>query len=186
MESIEEWKPIIGYESAYEISTYSRIRSLDRIVKSNKYGTRKINSKILTPSNNGEGYLRVGLYKNSVYKHLLVSVLVAKHFIPNPLNLPIVDHIDGNPANNAISNLQWISHSDNVIKGHYVDCNNKSKKAIKPILQYTKQLEFVAEHKSISKAQRLFTPNSSVGVIANNLRNPKIYKSAYGFIWKYK
>lgn len=60
-----------------------------------------------------DGYHRVTLYKDNKPKHCPVHRLVAETFIPNPENKPTVNHIDGNKANNSISNLEWSTHSEN-------------------------------------------------------------------------
>ena len=59
------------------------------------------------------GYYQVGLYKNNVEKKLYLHRLIALTFIPNPENKPVVDHIDENKLNNNISNLRWVTHSEN-------------------------------------------------------------------------
>ena len=66
-----------------------------------------------TPPNKQVGYLQVSLWKNNVGYHHYVHRLVAKAFIPNPLNLPEVNHIDGNRQNNHVTNLEWVDSSGN-------------------------------------------------------------------------
>ena len=74
-----------------------------------------------------DGYLRVKLSKDGVKRSEYVHRLVARHFIPNPNNLPQVNHLDENPQNNIVSNLQWVSakennnyglHNERVAKAH--------------------------------------------------------------------
>lgn len=65
------------------------------------------------------GYLSVMLYKNSISKQYYIHCLVAKTFIENPLNYPMINHIDGNKQNNNITNLEWCSFSHNM--KHYRD-----------------------------------------------------------------
>jgi len=69
----------------------------------------KISNKFLKPQNNRNGYLRVYIAGKLYYVHRLV----AKKFIPNPDNLPCVDHIDGDKTNNDVSNLRWVTHMTN-------------------------------------------------------------------------
>ena len=101
------WKSISGF-AKYEISKCGRVRN----------ATTK---RILTPIDNGRGYLRVGLQKNSRRNLRLIHVLLANAFIENPHNKPFVDHIDGLKQNNCLENLRFATHADNM--------KNKSKRA---------------------------------------------------------
>lgn len=101
----EEWRDVPGYESQYSVSSLGRVA-----VKSCRSTTLL----------KGEGnntllhYLRVDLYSHSKRKRVAIHRLVAEVFIPNPDNLPFVDHIDGNPHNNSVSNLRWVTRQQNV------------------------------------------------------------------------
>ena len=86
-------------------------------------------NRFLKPGKSNRGYLRVGLNKDKTVKWVHVHRLVAEAFIPNPDNLPTVDHIDGNKLNNNVENLQWLSQSDNCKKS----IPNREK-AFKPII----------------------------------------------------
>lgn len=109
---MEIWKDIIGYEELYQVSNKGRIRSLDRISYHSKYGTWKRKGKILSITNHKiGGYQSVWFPKS---KTMFVHRLVAQAFIPNPNNYPIVMHIDNNPANNNVSNLQWGTQTHNM------------------------------------------------------------------------
>lgn len=112
----EIWKPIPGYEGCYEISTYGQIKSLDRYVTFNsrvshdgqitvpKHG-KIISQRYLSK---GRRYLLATLFNaDSVRKDCQVHRLVAITFIPNPDNLPCVNHKDENPENNHVNNLEW-------------------------------------------------------------------------------
>jgi hypothetical protein len=70
----------------------------------------------LHPNLSNRGYLRANLSKDKTVKQLSVHRLVAEAFIPNPDNLPQVDHIDGNKLTNHVENLRWISQSENCRK----------------------------------------------------------------------
>lgn len=65
-------------------------------------------------SNDAYGHQIVDLYINGKRQHRYVAVLVAEAFIPNPNGFPEVRHIDGNPYNNHVSNLEWGTHADNM------------------------------------------------------------------------
>lgn len=96
---MEVWKPVVDYENLYEVNNYGDIRSL--------YSKKK---NILKPYINRKGYKVVTLCKNGEQKTLLVHRLVAKAFIPNPDNLPCINHKDENGSNNNVSNLEWCSY----------------------------------------------------------------------------
>ena len=90
----EIWKPIEGYEGLYEISSYGRVKSLRRNI-------------ILIPKKELTGYLRCNLYLNKNMKTVSIHRLVAQAFIPNPDNLPQVNHKDEDKSNNRVDNLEW-------------------------------------------------------------------------------
>lgn len=103
MNSEEIWKPVVGYEGLYEVSSYGRVRSLDRYDRMNRF----CEGRILKLCANRLGYLKAGLCSNDKKKQYLVHRLVAEAFIPNPNNLPIINHKDENPSNNNVDNLEW-------------------------------------------------------------------------------
>lgn len=108
----EIWKPIPGYEGYFEASTQGQIRSVDRIAKG-RWGAAKRKSRILTPNNTGNGYQQVKFSIDGNKSQPLVHRLIAETFIPNPNNLPQVNHKDGNKENNRADNLEWCSASYN-------------------------------------------------------------------------
>lgn len=140
----EIWKPIKNYENLYEISNLGNVKSLDRVIIS-KNGVKKlIKGKINKLGLTHSGYVSVSLYKNSEQKIFRVHRLVAEAFIPNPNNLPQVNHIDENKENNNVDNLEWCSVSENGLR--------KTKKGEKKILQYDNKGNFIKEWKSIKEA----------------------------------
>ena len=115
---IEEiWKPIEGYEGLYEVSNTGRVRSLDKYDSMNRF----LRGRILRLFTDGLGYLRAQLYSNSKRKSFLVHRLVAQAFIPNPDNLPQVNHRDENPSNDNVDNLEWCDGKYNVNYGTRID-----------------------------------------------------------------
>lgn len=94
----EIWKPIEGFDG-YMVSNHGRVN-----------GKRKM----LKPSGGTTGYLHVTLFKNGERHTKLVHRLVADAFIPNPNNLPVVNHIDENRANNHVENLEWTTQEGNI------------------------------------------------------------------------
>lgn len=97
----EIWKEIPGYEKKYKVSNLGNVYS-------NKH------KRILKPYKVRKGYLRVDLFDSKfVRKHQKVHRLVAMAFIPNPDNKPQINHIDGNSANNCVTNLEWCTNDEN-------------------------------------------------------------------------
>lgn len=106
----EEWRDVVGYDGKYSVSNNGVVLSNYRF----NFG-RKIENKIfLKPQINPQGYYMNVLYNgNPPHKHHTVHRLVATAFIPNPNNLPCINHLDGNKINNAVDNLEWCSYSRN-------------------------------------------------------------------------
>ena len=113
----EEWKPVVGYEGRYEVSNLGRVRSVGRTVI-DKVGRRQVwPSIVLSAFLNLEGRIQVSLWKDNRKKILQVHRLVAMAFLPNPDNLPQVNHKDENPQNNRVDNLEWCTNKYNVNYG---------------------------------------------------------------------
>ena len=106
---MEEWKDIIGYEGIYQISNKGRVKSLNRIDSRG----HKVNEKILRPGKRNN-YLHVRLCKDGKFKDYKIHRLVAQAFLPNPDNLPVVNHKDENKLNNNVENLEWCTQKYNV------------------------------------------------------------------------
>lgn len=114
----EIWKDIPGFEGSYQASTLGRIRSLDRTIirrASSRRGSyeAKLKGKILTQVTGVQGYQFVPLGKE--FPSRRVHQLIAKTFIENPDNKPMINHIDGNVKNNRIDNLEWCTNQENQV-----------------------------------------------------------------------
>lgn len=103
-----KWLPIKDYEDLYEVSNEGQIRSL-----CGRYGFHKI----LKQGKGSRGYSVVSLCRKGEQKTVNVHRIVAITFIPNPHNLPCINHKDGNRQNNSVSNLEWCSYYYNNVYG---------------------------------------------------------------------
>ena len=169
---MEEWKSISGYEGRYQVSNLGNIRSL-------------ISNKILKPRVDKDGYLKVILYsEDKSRREYRLHRLVAETFIPNPNDLPQVNHIDENKTNNSVSNLEWCTSKQNANHGtrndrivpYLIDNGVKSAKAVQ---QYNKNGTFIKTWDSLRSVEReLKIPHNNI--IAAIRRNG----SAGGFVWK--
>ena len=92
MSEVETFVEIEGFEN-YEVSNLGKVRNM-------KTG------RILKPSLNHNGYLRLWLYENNKRKHLFLHKIIATTFIDNPEGKPCVNHIDENKLNNDLNNLE--------------------------------------------------------------------------------
>lgn len=113
----EVWKDVVGYEGLYQVSSLGNIKILGKqVVDCGKGGTvrkRYFKSRLMRLQVNAQGYYTVSLTKDRRQHNKLVSRLVAEAFIPNPNNLPCVNHKDENPKNNSVSNLEWCTRAYN-------------------------------------------------------------------------
>lgn len=194
----EIWKDINGYEGLYQVSNFGQVKSVSRI----DFNGHKIKQRILKCALN-KGYLSVVLFKNGIPTNFKIHRLVAKAFLPNPYNLPCVNHKDENKTNNIVlinedgsidyekSNLEWCTHKYNSNYGTRnikISLNTKGKHfnrrdLSKPILQYDKTGQLLKEWPSASEIQRAIGVNSSA--ICKCCRNVSSYLSAGGYIWRF-
>lgn len=108
----EKITSIQGYEGLYSITNFGRIWSHGRISKFGR-NYKNYKAKFLKLNINVPGYYYVNLYKDNNIKNCMVHILVATHFIPNPDNLPEVNHKDGNKLNCRKDNLEWCTDREN-------------------------------------------------------------------------
>ena len=109
----EEWKNITNYKGLYRASNYGNVRSLDRKVNGRTGTPKCVRGVVLSPVRNGK-YSNVTLCKDGKGKTTLVHRIIASTFIKNPENKPFVNHLDSNSRNNAVDNLEWVTHQENV------------------------------------------------------------------------
>ena len=169
---MEKWKNVIGYENSYLISSYGRIKSLDRLVVGKNNGKYFFKGKILKAGIDSDGYLHFGLSKNSKGKTLKAHRLVAIHFIEND-NLKEkkqINHKDGNKKNNYYKNLEWCDGFHN-IKHAY---NNNLIKSKKGENHYRSKLT----EKQVIEILEIYSKGTTYKQLS------KIFNVSYGVIWK--
>ena len=157
----EEWRDIKGFERLYQVSNLGNVR---RII-----GKKE---RIVKQSPNNQGYLRLTLCKNNVKYSKRVHRLVAEAFLPNPDNLPEVNHKDECKTNNRADNLEWCT----------AQYNHDYSQSI-PIIQYSKDGVFIKVWKSMREAAREL--NIQQGHIGRCCKNLYGFKTAGGYIWRY-
>jgi hypothetical protein len=195
----EIWKPVVGYEGLYEVSNLGRVKSLGNTLKCSRFkGIVTIMRQEVTKL----GYCRVALRKDKKYKHWSVHRLVAITFLPNPDNLPVVNHKDENPSNNCVDNLEWCTHQYNLTYGtarkrgaetfkksnvgkchYYKGLATKNRLKVgsyeKPVHQIDPVTgDIIQTFRSISEAERTFNTKHVTSVV--NGRRPR----AKGYFWK--
>ena len=116
---IETWKPVKDYEGHYEVSSFGRIKSLARMRKGRGNSLVPLRERIMMLKTSKSGYCVVHLLNHGDTCWPSVHRLVANAFIQNPENKPTVNHIDADKKNNNVLNLEWATHSEQMV--HAVD-----------------------------------------------------------------
>ena len=110
----EVWRDIPEFEGYYQVSNLGRVKSLIGW-NGRKYINRE---RIIKPTLTSTGYYKVDLKKNGKRKVYKLHRAIAQAFIPNPERKPFINHIDGNPLNNDIANLEWCTNQENIRHGY--------------------------------------------------------------------
>ena len=190
----EIWKDIEGYEGFYKISNFGNVLSLN-------YGKHGY-AKQLVPKVNNSGRLWVELAKYGDKRQFLIHRLVGNAFIPNPDNLPQINHKDENIKNNCVENLEWCTNDYNLM---YTYKRHPEKYNVKDIMHggYAKHRRNHARKNESRKGIRINQLDSD-GNIVKCWDNSRIIfvetgmsdwsiseccrgkrKTAYGFRWQY-
>ena len=144
----EIWKDVDKYPN-YQVSNFGRARTKTRIVECFRTKFKTLNGQLLHPSTDKKGYKRISLRDGKRQKTADLHRLVALAHIPNPENKPFINHIDGNPGNNHISNLEWCTREENQQHAKYI-----LKRKFGTQCQKIRCLETGKEYESIKNAWR--------------------------------
>ena len=137
-------------------------------------------NKELKPYIRNDGYVIISLSKGGKKYKCYLHRLVAETFIPNPDNLPQVNHKDENKSNNCVSNLEWITPKDNCNYGTRNERQGLGHS--KPIEQYDLEGNFIKEWNSAAQVER------DLGFNHSNISKCCLgqQKTAYNYKWRYK
>ena len=176
--SNEIWRDIVGYEDTHQVSNLGRVRVKERVINTST-GKRKYKSKLLSIQTSVEGYKFVILIVNNNRKTAYIHRLIAEAFIPNPDNLPCVNHRDEDKSNNSIENLEWCTVAYNNTYGTRLERVSKTRS--KSIIQYSLDGTFIRIWDSTREAAKF------IGCCRENINRCLIgvTNTAYGFKWKY-
>lgn len=176
--TMEIWKDVVGFEGLYKVSNQGNIKSLDRQVNVSRGSKRIVKGKQLMPYSTQRKnclYKGVVLYKDTKKHRKTVHRIVAEAFIPNPHNLPCVNHKDENRFNNAADNLEWCDVKYNNNYGTRLQrIGDKHKK---PVVCVTTGRHF----ESIKQASQIMgIERTEIGNMCNGRKaNTKGYKFAF-------
>lgn len=182
----EVWEDIPEYEGFYKVSNLGRVKSLPR------NGTIQ-QERIMINKITKQGYVTVHLRKLGVSKYLKIHRLVALTFLNNPENKPQVNHKDGNKENNNLSNLEWMTVSENVQHAFDTGLNTVCLEQIaearrKSNISCTKRVaKFDLEGNELERFDSMTEARKSLGKSSSSMlaRSCTQGKTAYGFMWRY-
>lgn len=195
----EIWKDVVGYEGYYKVNQFGVVKSMERLVPQGS-GLRHVKEKIKAINLSPYGYPYVTLCKNRKSKNVLLHIILAKAFIPNPENKPHVDHIDTNTKNYSLENLRWVTpkeNANNPLTLSHCRQNTYSSEALqkrlvtrklkgcntapKTVYQFDICGKFIRMYDSINDAQRQTSVDrNTIGLACKGKRY-----SAGGFLWSY-
>jgi hypothetical protein len=172
----EIWKDAKGYENLLKVSNFGNVFRKEREWITGKGLKRKFDGKVINPSIM-KGYCYVCIDK----KQKLLHRIIAETFIPNPNNLPQVNHINGLKKDNRIKNLEWISAGDNQKHAYKYNLKRPTRKLAKLIFQYDLMGNFVKTWDCITDAHKAGYQRSAIIKCAKGKQS-----TSYGFKWTYE
>ena len=161
-------KDIKGYEGIYAITEEGKVWSYPKKSKANQKG------KWLSPGEGGKyrkigrGYKQVVLYKNSKKENRRIHRLVAETFIPNPFNKKQINHIDSNTKNNLISNIEWVTQSENInhaIKNGFKKSSIKSRETARIICARNNKLKRTLSYETAQEIRKQYLKEKKYGTV---------------------
>lgn len=180
----EIWKPIKNFEQSHLISNFGRVKSLSRKIPSKNNSFRISKEKILINNLLKNNYHSIQLCNKG--KRFQIHRLVAQAFIPNPLNKPCVNHIDGNGLNNNVYNLEWVTYSEN--EKHSYDILGK-KANINNLKNYSDDWDDILIFKGVKircSNRKLILKHLKSGLIISDLKDKIKPMPIYSFISELK
>ena len=176
---IEEWRDIANFEGLYLISNLGHVKSVERY-KRNNAGTQFINERLRVLTPDKDGYLKVCLSKDGKRYVRSVHRLVAEAFIPNPDNLPVINHKNEDKQDNKVENLEWCTVRYNTMYG--TGRIRTSMKQGKPVEQMDLDGNVIDEFYSMCVAAKITgIPQPNIHKVCNGVR-----QTAGGYKWRYK
>lgn len=200
---MEEWKDIEGWEGKYQVSNYGDIKRLERDITDSLGRTKHYTEKIFHPHKANNGYTRVSFGTERDLTHRVV----AKAFLPNPRNLPEVNHKDGHRKdfnfagtkenNYEDGNLEWVDRKENMLHASRTGLINKDskkrkistalnqkksvEKALRPVALLDDENNILSIFRNIKIAGEITNiPQQNIGEVCRGNRD-----SAGGFKWEY-
>lgn len=171
-DNVEQWTPI--YNGLYSVSNLGNVKANARDIET-KTGVRHYKEKILKPEMTQDGHLRIVLSEAGKRKRVFVHRLVAEAFIPNPDNLPIINHKDENPSNNEVSNLEWCTVLYN---NNYNERNKRiGDKEGHNVCVYDKDNNYIDSFPSITKVAKTY--NLSLTTLWRGLQDGRMINNYY-------
>ncbi len=174
MKTVEQWRPVKGYEGKYVVSNLGNVMSLPRTYVDKDGSFCTVDGMTLTKTDDTRGYDRVSIGK---HKQRRVHRLVAEAFIPNPLNLPEVNHKDGNKKNNAVTNLEWVTHQGNIVHAVETGLFGERAKKATPEIVAAIRAEYVPydrEHSTIALGKKYGIDPAYVWRIINGQKRKRL------------
>lgn len=178
----EVWKDVVGYEGRYKVSNYGRVKSLARSFKAGFLFIHRADF-ILKYNKSNLGYFRVFLFIGKNKKMFSVHRLIALAFIPNPNNLPYINHKNEDKRDNRIENLEWCTAKYNTNYGTARERGiiNRMRLYSKTICQYERNGKFIKKYDNLKNVTEIFGYDRHP---ISKVCNGHSY-TAYGYVWRY-